>query len=580
MTTRATTVADLDLGVAERQAFGGVYGRPRQLEVHVARYRSGVLRLPPHKDWRGDVTDWAADPYKDRNWQFQHHTLRWLNVLRWAGVDGDAEARAEWLRVVKSWFGANVPPSRAVGAFAWKDMADGNRAIQIALGAPFVPADATWFVELAEAHRDWLMDEDHIVGGNHGLHQNSGLLVVGAVLRDREAMETARRRLVRSFERAFDEQGCNEEGSVAYHQMNIRWWNQTWRRVRAEGLEVPEHVTERLDAACVVLAHLAQPDGGLPQIGDSARSSTVPGLSDVTDYVLTAGARGEHPGARTLVLDRGYAISRSGWGEGRPASEESHLVVRHGAYARAHGHFDSGSVHLYAAGRRWLVDPGFHSYQTGDPTRQYLASRQAHNVPLLPGLTREPKADFSLVRSSFTEAADDLLLVDHGYEEAHLERRVVYLRDADCWIIWDRAHRNDEQELTLEQHWQTDVGVTVRNRDRGYRLSDPKSTMTMTWLGQEQRLAHHDAVKGEDLTGFVGTEWKTLEPATRITASSSGTAPQLVTLIGAHTPRPLGLVDSFVMQNGALILSPVRGDAWWSVSIDPESVRVHRHRQP
>ena len=58
MTLRATNVADLDLGVAERQAFGGVFGRPRNGESMVARYRTGTLRLPPHKDWKGDFTDW------------------------------------------------------------------------------------------------------------------------------------------------------------------------------------------------------------------------------------------------------------------------------------------------------------------------------------------------------------------------------------------------------------------------------------------------------------------------------------------------------------------------------------------
>lgn len=581
MTLGATNVADLDLGVAERQAFGGVFGRPRNGESMVARYRTGTLRLPPHKDWKGDFTDWSADPFSDRNWQFQHHTLRWIAPIRWAAHDGDDEAGTEWVRVARSWHEANVPAEAAAGAFAWKDMADGNRAVELSLGAPLVAAEDSWFVDLLNAHREWLMDDAHIVGGNHGLHQNTGLFVVGAVLRDRDAMQKALKRLVRSFEKAFDEQGCNEEGSVAYHQMNIQWWRQTWARVDAEGLEVPAHVTARLEAACVVLAHLAQPDGGLPQIGDSARSKVVSGLSEVTDFVVSAGEGGESPDARTLVVDRGYAISRSGWGEERPAAQESHLVVRHGAYSRAHGHFDSGSVHLYAAGRRWLVDPGFHSYQTGDPTRRYLASREAHNVPLLPELDREPKADFELLRSTTTDVADDFLLVDHGYEGAHLERRVVYLRDADCWIIWDRAHRDDEQEVVLEQHWQTDVGVSVRARDQGFRLNDTASTstMTMTWLGTQRTLDRHDAVEGEDFTGFIGTKWKTLEPATRLTARAAGTSPQLVTMIGAHTPRPLGLVDSFLMQNGTLILSPVRGDSWWSVTITPDSVKVHLHRQ-
>lgn len=578
MTTHATSVSDLDQSVIERQAFGSTYERPRELAAQIDRYRSGVLRLPPHKDWKGDATDWAADPFTDRNWQFQHHTLRWLNPVLWTAIDGDEQARDEWLRVAQSWFDANVPASKAVGAFAWKDMADGNRAIQLSLGASLVPEGATWYVSLLEAHRDWLMDDAHIVGGNHGLHQNSGLLVVGAALRDREAADTARRRMVAAFELAFDAQGCNLEGSVAYHQMNIKWWRQGWSRVLAEGLDVPDHVTARLDAACTVLAHLAQPNGGLPQIGDSARSNVSSGLSDETDFVASKGERGVRPAERVLVLDGGYAISRSGWGGDRPLTEESHLVVRHGAFARAHGHHDSGSVHIAAAGRRWLVDPGFHSYQTGDATRRYLASREAHNVPVLPELTRTVGAPFDLVRSSTTAAADDFFLVDGGYGSAHLERRVIYLRGPDCWIIWDRARREDGGEVTLAQHWQSDVGIGVKVRDRGFRLSDESRALTMTWLGGYAALSRQDATKGGDLTGFVGTRWKTLEPAVRITATATGTTPQLVTLIGAHSPAPLALIDSFVMRNGAMILSPVRGGRWWSVNIGEDSIRVHENR--
>lgn len=561
----------LDLGVAQRQAIGITYERPKHLEAQVARHFNGVLRLPPQPDWDGGFTDWAADPFTDRNWQFQHHTLRWVNPLRWAATEGDSDAHMEWLRIARSWFDANVPANKAVGAFAWKDMADGNRAIQFALGAPLVPDGAAWFVELLEAHRDWLMEDAHIVGGNHGLHQNAGLLVTGAVLRDTAAMEKARTRMVTAFDDAFDEEGCNEEGSTAYHQMNIRWWRDGWRRVAAEGLELPNHVTERLDAAYGVLAHLAQPNGELPQIGDSARSKVTAGISSVTDYVISGGKSGAHPGSTMKVLSGGYAISRSGWGEARAASQESQIVIRHGSYNRAHGHRDSGSVHIYAAGRRWLTDSGFHSYQTGDATRNYLASRAAHNVPIIAGIPRDEAVAFKLVRSSTSDAADDLLLVDRGYEGVNLERRVTYLRGPDAWIVWDRA--SSEQPVTLAQHWQVDIGLTARYRDRGFRLYDSKRDMTMTWLGGDARLRRHDAVDG-DLTGWIGTRWKTLEAGSRLTATAKGIAPQLVTLIGAHSPGPLGVLDSYVMKTGHLTTSLLRGGVWWTVTIDGDMVRV------
>lgn len=567
-----SAIAQLDLGVADRQAIGASYLRPKNLDSALARYWGGTLRLPPQPDWSGDFTNWTADPFKDRNWQFQHHTLRWVNPLRWAALEGDSDARAEWLRIARSWFDANVPASKAVGAFAWKDMADGNRAIQLALGAPLVPADATWFIELLEAHRAWLMDDENIVGGNHGLHQNAGLLVTGAVLRDAEALEKARARMVTAFDEAFDEQGTNEEGSTAYHQMNIRWWSEGWKRAAAEQLEVPAHVTERLDAAYRVLAHLAQPNGELPQIGDSARSKLTPGISGVTDFVATGGDAGTRPSETMKVLAGGYAISRSGWGDARPAAEESHAVIRHGSYDRAHGHHDSGSVHLYTAGRRWLTDPGFHSYQTGDATRNYLSSRAAHNVPLIADRARDEAAPFELVRATSTDVADDFLLSDHGYDGVTLERRVTYLRGPDAWLVWDRA--SSDRSITLEQHWQVDVGLTVRYRDRGFRLYDSERQMTISWLGGDVRPRRHDAVDG-DLTGWIGTRWRTLETGSRLTASTSGRAVQMTTLIGAHSPDPLAVIDSYVMKNGTLIASLLRGNVWWVVTIDGDSVSVN-----
>lgn len=116
-------------------------------------------------------------------------------------------------------------------------MADGNRAIQLCIGAPIVDPNEEWFTSLLEYHRDWLMDPKHIVGKNHGLHQHQGLLVLGAVLQDREALNTAVRRMEAQFETAFDYQGSNNEGSSAYHQMNMTWWGLAWKRVQLEGIE-------------------------------------------------------------------------------------------------------------------------------------------------------------------------------------------------------------------------------------------------------------------------------------------------------------------------------------------------------
>lgn len=558
---------DLDLLAAARQAIGPSYVRPENGVERLTAYWEGKVRLPPHPEWRGaDVTDWMADPFSDRNWQFQHHTLRWLNPLRWAALDGDERARAEWLRVARSWFEANVPAKIARAAFAWKDMADGNRAINLSLGAALADAEDDWFVELLVAHRDWLMDEAHIVGKNHGLHQHAGLFVVAAVLRDEQAMDTATRRMTDQFVTAFDAQGANDEGSAAYHQMNLRWWTQSWQRVQAEGRAVPEVVTSRLLAASSVLAHLSLPSGRVPQIGDSSRGSVIKGSGPESDFVATQGRGGTRPQSLVKVLDGGYAISRSGWGESRALAQESHLVLRHGVDLKAHSHADRGSVHVYAAGTPWLVDSGFYSYGRGEPIRQHLKSRRAHNVAMLAGAEHDDAAPVTLERAKATGEVHDFVVVDRGYGPAVVTRRVVYLTGPDCWIVWDTT---DSQEHRLIHQWHTEPGLSAQRNDRGFRLRSGDSALHMSWLGPTPVLRRREAAES-DLRGWIGTKWKTLQPGTLITAEAKPQSRGLALLIAPSHGVPLGIVDSHLTLKGALTTTVTRGGSNWAVRIDDE----------
>lgn len=562
----------LNLDTADRQAFGPSYDRPSDLPVPTGEGLPTCLVLPPHPVWEGNVLDWTADPFQDRNWQFQHHTLRWINPLRWAALEGDALARKQWLRVARSWFENNVPAARAQNPFAWKDMADGNRAIQLSIGARLVSDnDMWWYVEALEYHRAWLMDEAHIVGKNHGLHQHAGLLVVSAVLGDETGMATAMSRMAQQFDSTFDEQGTNDEGSAAYHQMNLRWWAQSWHRVELEGIQIPGWVAQRLDAAGAVLAHLAQPDGRLPQIGDSARGPVSRGLHPESDFVATVGRDGRKPQGNVMVLERGYVLSRSGWGETRPMRMESHMVLRHGHDLKAHSHDDRGSVHVYAGGRPWLVDGGFHSYQTKDPTRQYLHSREAHNVASLVGVDHHAKNPVDLLRHEVTPDVHDFELADRGYHHHEIRRRALYFTEPDCWIVWD--HTPSTTAAPLEQAWHVDHGISVTRHDRGYELRDGTRFLTMSWLGTLPQLRLHRATEG-DLRGWVGTRWKTLLPGSRITAQASPHIHRNVVLIAPQGDFPLGIVRSYITTAGTLEAAVNRGADTWRVTVKPGAARA------
>jgi hypothetical protein len=562
----------LDLSVAERQAFGGSYAKPANQDEQLARIKAGTIRIPPHGDWTGDYTDWHADPFKDRNWQFQFHSLRWLTSLRWAALEGDDQARSEWLRIARSWFEANVPFTPGLAPFAWKDMTDGNRAIHLSLGAELAGEDDEWFADLLRYHRDWLMDPDHIKGKNHGLHQHTGLLVVAATLCDREAMDTAVSRMERQFVTTFDDQGCNDEGSVGYQQHNLKWWRTSWHRASLEGYEI-EGVRERLAAGANALAHLTMPNGQLPQIGDTARGSVSTGLHAFTDFASSRGAVGEKPRGNVLVLDGGYVISRSGWGEHRPMAQESHMVLRHGPDVKAHSHNDRGSLHIYANGTRWLTDSGFYSYQPRDPVRRHLASRAGHNLAFLSGVDHDRRVPVELVSQSVTDTAHDFKVLDRGYVQGEVARRVVYFPGPDCWIVVDSS--TSPTAVPLVQHWHLEPGTTSRFRDRGFRLNRDGAALGMTWLGRApSNLRRHIADDG-DMRGWIGTAWKTLSAGALLTATApAAESSRLVTLISPNKPQPLGVVESLVQSDGSVSAVLVRGGRSWSVRIGSSETRV------
>src|SRR5699024_1962757 len=191
--------------------------------------------------------------------------------------------------------------------------------------------------------------------------------------------------------------------------------------------------------AAHVLAHISLPNGQLPQIGDAARGKVRRGFSDVTDFVASGGLIGKPPEAKAVVLKRGYVSSRSGWGEMRPLHEESHAVIRFGKDLRAHSHQDRGSVHIYSAGQAWLVDSGFHSYNSSAPVNRYLKSRESHNVASIMSFKHNDDAPVELVAHEINAQYHDFTLIDRGYEDIDLTRRVLYLIDPDCWIVSDQA---------------------------------------------------------------------------------------------------------------------------------------------
>jgi len=513
------SVNSLNLAAAHRQATLGTHYIPdNNIKKKLQELKAGTVKLPPHAAWTGDYTDWVADPFKDLNWRFQFQTLRWINPYLWDALDGNQDSKNEWKRIVQSWSEANTPPNDAPDKYAWMDMTDGNRAIQISIGAPLIETGEDWYVDLLVEHRNWLMNDDNIVKGNHGLHQNLGLFVVASVLNDREGSKQAIARLGSQIMQVFDKDGLNLEGSVAYHEMNLNWWLEAKKRLELEGHSFPEEAEKRLIQAGRVLATLVLPDGTKPQIGDGGRAKARTGLHPLLDKVLE-----QNVGIQNLSnfhhYETGFTIFRSGWGQEKTMKNESHTVIRHGKELARHSHYDRGSIHLYCAGQRWITDGGFHSYQAKSPDRRYTISRQAHSLVDIPNQThkRGKEVPATLVEEKLHLYAVELL--DDNFDAATWRRRVVYIPEINVWVIWDRV--TSEMPDEIRQQWLIDVGIDAHFAGKNLlELTAAGQTLQMQWLGSQPGF---DIVVGDPSSeakrGLVGVGWKKMKPGTSVHAT-------------------------------------------------------------
>ncbi|MEW1978946.1 heparinase II/III family protein [Kocuria palustris] len=563
----------VNLATAERQALGAHFIEHR----HEARLRdellAGKLTMSPHPTWTlPEDPTWTEDPFSDNNWQFQYHMLRWLDPLRRAGQSGDTRAAEAWEHYARSWIAAN-PPGDSRSRWAWIDMTDGIRALELCHGLCVV-GEQDWLIRSIEQHRDWLADPAHIKAGNHGLHQTVGLFVASAVLEDRAAMDLAVTRLGERLRLAWDAQGVNEEGSLAYHRMNHNWWQDTMARLDLEGVARPEGA-ERLDLAPVEMAHATSPLGRLARIGDTNGAS----ISDVdhpyAQYVTSNGTRGSHPEETTAVYERGYAYVRSGWGEDRPFSEETHLTAVFGAQDKVHGHRDGGSITYCSQGTQWLHDQG-RFYYGKDPMQAYMTSRGSHSLVVLPGRTCRRSEPVALVHREITDAYVDLIFSDSGYEAVQITRRVIYLKHWDLTVVLDRVQADEEVEA--EQRWHCGHGVAATALSLGFSLAHEGRAMHVAALTPGQR---KDVRRGQKdpLLGWTATGWRKSSPVDVATVYDRGADLTFANVIGTWTPAAVDLLQidkdakpDIMAPIEGLVPAALRAEPWDAARATPRSM--------
>jgi Heparinase II/III-like protein/Heparinase II/III N-terminus len=397
--------------------------------------------------------DWRQDPYQSRSWILQLHAWRFMPPLL-AGYDKYRDPRMLRLAAdfALDWLGAHEASTKKEG-LVWYDMAVAARATYLAylvraggISKVLNDRESETMLRAVKQHAEWLANKsNYMAKHNHGLYSDVALLAVCKTL-DRlpsceEWRALARRRSVENFEATVTPSGVHREHTPSYHFAIIRLLE------RRLSLDDDAALRKKLAAMKEVAAWYLQPDGRLPQLGDTH--------DDLAPSWAVAAAA-QLNGARFFEDAGLYSVKTAG----------AQLLVTGARHSNVHKHEDDLSFVLSESGRRLLIDPGFLSYNKND-TRAFLTSAPAHNAFLV---------DETYVRS---KKVPRLSLRSHGEgggwyavrgENLHTIKRVghertwLYSPGKVLLVVDDFVTDGKEHTLSRYFHFAPDVQATPAPR--------------------------------------------------------------------------------------------------------------------
>lgn len=288
---------------------------------------------------------------------------------------------------------------------------------------------------------------------NHGVTQAYALFVVGLLISSfPEATgwaEVGRRRLEQQMAQNVSCEGVHREHSPFYHFYVFKQFLSAYRFGAWYDVRFSREFCDRLIKMLQSGTHLVKPNGTLPAIGDTCKSSPVAvNRKDVTDwfgeggktyhYSVTQGREGSQPQVTSVIFpDAGLAMFRSGWGNRRPFQEEIFASVRLCTYDTSHVHRDQGTFELYAYGADLIVDSGG-PFAYGDPMREFFISTAAHNTVVVDG--RNQEIGKAVVRQWQTSNDCDVLVIEHRSYPGVVHRRTIIFVRPYYFVVADRLN--------------------------------------------------------------------------------------------------------------------------------------------
>jgi len=349
------------------------------------------------------LSDWTADPYGSRSWQWNTAAFNFLpGVVAHHALGNSPDAIDFALRALDSWRAASATVLDRY-EFTRHDHASAIRAENIMLLLAHLHsrglAHERWedLVAMVDEIASLLEDESfYSRHTNHGIEQSRVLALVADMFPDAAASERrwklAEQRLTEELRFAFTDEGVNVENSPAYHLYVCGIFIRLTDELPRERLvALNAKVDAVMPKAMEFITHIIRPDGKLPIIGDTAARRAGNRFRRYLDhpeyqwleYATSSRVRGKPPSKTVAAFpEAGYLVVRDQWKPPQAPGREFHLILKCGCRSRYHRHDDDFSIVL-VCGEDWLVDGGAYSYDEHDVIRRYLRSKWAHNVPVI-----------------------------------------------------------------------------------------------------------------------------------------------------------------------------------------------------
>ncbi|MCU0638515.1 MAG: heparinase II/III family protein [Candidatus Krumholzibacteria bacterium] len=361
-----------------------------------------VYILGVHEGRRlGRDIGWDENPAESANWEFNLLAMDFLpNLSEAFRVTADKKYIDRGREAILDFVRDNADPEALPSRYSWYDHSVAYRSIYAVdfwkLWASLGERDdsfASAFIEFIWRHAIYLAEERYYSRmTNHGIFANIALLRIAAAfpefLESKAWRALAVERMEKQASDNYTEDGIHREFAPSYHllatKLMLRFRDDC---LRSGGAPLSPGFEAVMAKAVDNIVHLAHPDGELVLFGDSSTGEFRNALQSfgpedpVFLYVSSRGGPGVPPAETSRALhETGFFMMRSGWGTGRPFSDETFLIADFSPWGKAHQHEDFLSFELSARGFRWFTDLGTFSYDNDDPGRKYVTSPPAHNI--------------------------------------------------------------------------------------------------------------------------------------------------------------------------------------------------------